>query len=396
MDFVKDIIVVQRRDNFKPSTFCVLICENFNQVDISGARQEKFEPLCVDIYVEYTANAAEAAATVEFLRQKVENIQLSQWELSKGRGAGGHFRYLYCLKVTDEKVARNAVPITFLTVVADLTGATAYHGCVNANEGRNKPFQGFCWKYNPNDQSICEFKDSFTEIDHSLPVKERDGEKLKIGHKMMKGLISFYSSFTQRLYHSALIPTMTTLVQKVVVSSLTTGDVISLLQQQLGAATMWALYIHPMLYAQLENVWTLLITRRLDERMYIAVEAGKLNVYVRNVFLKGIILWGDARHLDLFLANESKFYEDVQPSIDVLNDFMYDTTDEEETPLLDAIAVMNVDIVRGLLSHGARLDVAEKYFPHYSVAQCAERTRCEEIIDLVQRALQEKACVETR
>ena len=70
MDFVKDIIVVQRRDNFKPSTFCVLICENFNQVDISGARQEKFEPLCVDIYVEYTANAAEAAATVEFLRQK--------------------------------------------------------------------------------------------------------------------------------------------------------------------------------------------------------------------------------------------------------------------------------------------------------------------------------------
>jgi hypothetical protein len=102
------------------------------------------------------------------------------------------------------------------------------------------------------------------------------------------------------------------------------------------------------------------------------VEDNKVELYVRNVFLKGILKFGSVYQLAYFIEMEKHFYEGE--GVDVINEYIYDTTEQEDTPLLTAIGLHKGMMVQWLLANGA--DTTEKNIEMYSgfdALACARR-----------------------
>lgn len=382
MNFVKNLIVCRMDKKCKLSSHSIVLVENFNRVDLGD---ESLRGLCVNIYAEFTCEQNEAASDVLFLRQKLTNSQFASGELTKVAGSPGDLRYLVCrhdnVNNDDNDYNETARFIEDIFVERDSTRLHLYHGATgNLNEARDYPPCYLAWRYREQGsvaQAYIRGQDYVPQSYTMYPPVAIQSER-KIGHVFMKNLLNFYDQCAS-LFHNVLIEACVTTILSPSFFDQTLEKMINSVSELFGAGrpVAWLRSLAPRVNLNIRY------TRRLDQRLGIAVRDGNVPLYVRNVFLKELLKHGSVEQVETFFNFEDSFY--TQQGVSLLNDYIYDTTGQEDTPLLRAIGLCRVDLVSFLLKKGANLEMSERH-SNFSPLKCAERTKVEPVIALVKEA----------
>mmetsp|Transcript_14464 Transcript_14464/g.23985 ORF Transcript_14464/g.23985 Transcript_14464/m.23985 type:complete len:535 (+) Transcript_14464:74-1678(+) len=387
MMYVEDIVVRQRRDPRAVPGLNCLLCENFNEIDFS--KHPKNEELCVDIYAVYTDDESKAAADFVFLRQDIGNKLYKDRELSKTMGAGGPFRYIKKVIVS----AKDTLPITFIDIVHydDSVGSKFSKG-YNLHEASDKIPRYLCWKKQGNAGNTRDVQIHYS----STEIGEDDYIAKKPGHRIMRYLVSVHSTNPSFIY-ALMIVAVVPLAYLIVAFEVTIGYLHSEFGQAMSDHKPPAeneLVVTEPLTSELKNIVQehsdSVYDRRLDNRIFVAYEDNKLDLYICNVFLKGIIRWGDDNNMNKFVNSAliRRVYSGNGID-DIMSARIYDTTDDAGYPLLAAIALRNKSIAHWLVKNGASLDVTEQH-TNFSIQICAERAGMPIISDLVQEEEEER------
>ena len=100
--------------------------------------------------------------------------------------------------------------------------------------------------------------------------------------------------------------------------------------------------------------------RKFDKQFFSAAQQGKLQLYIRNQILLSTLRWGSVETLERFYYYERRFYE-RQGIPDCINQYIFDGSDQEDSPLLLAVGIGRVDMTRWLLQNGANPFQREKH-----------------------------------
>ena len=382
MKYLKDIVI--RRSKYVVSDEWVLLCEDFhhvlNNVDMCD--------VSVNIYAIYTNNIDEAirmSSPPVVIRQKLEIVGLRHRELYKTQGEVGDYVYI-CVPDTSE-VSIDSPPIVYVELLEgnEHMPGKAWHGVsANLNEATGRVPRRFAW-------TSDEVTLPSVHIEEACPLASVDFSNAKnfpskIGHLMMELIVYNYTpqyditgvAFPNG-HHDFLIKNSAKLILRKELLNQKMNSILNYFYDcdMRSSSQHW----FPLLFnvksggiigRVVNRFRNVKLTRRVDSRVFKAVTDSKVELYVRNVFLKGIIKSGTIQQLEYFLDIESVFYK--CEGIDVINDFIYDTTSRPDTPLLAALGFRKDEIVQWLLAHGA--DTRTKNVEMYSgltALQCAER-----------------------